>query len=1029
MFCVIIIGLFSFNDLRKEAFPSQVPDSITVSVNYESGDPIQAEEGIAIKIEEALETVAGIKRITSVSDSQGSVITIEKQTSYELDVLLNDVKTEIDAINNWPLNADNPVIEKQRIQAHALWVQLYGDTDRATLQTLAEDLKSDLLSQSTISDLELKAKVNPIIAVEIDETKLQAYGLTLSNVAEAINAESSTSISASLRNEEKAVRLKVAQQAYQLEDFKTIPVLTTNDGGLIRLGDIASISDDFEEDTFTLSRYNQQNAMAIEILMGQDSDVVAVVNSAKQVVAQWQQSNQLPQGVYLETWYDKSTLITERLSLLAKNAITGIGLVFIVLALFLNIRVAFWVAASLPFVFCGSLYFMTDSYLGLTINEMTTFGFIMALGIVVDDAVVVGESIYTTRRERGDSVRSTIIGTQKVAAPTTFGVLTTVAAFLSIAMIEGKLGQVYAQFASVVTVCLLLSLVESKLILPAHLAHIDTRRRNNANVWAQIQYRADRSLEWFNQHVYTRLIKQALHFRYAVVLAFIALFVLVMGMPMTNAVRFAFFPAIAGDTVTADIRMHNDASFGQTHANLLMLEQSALEVDKELRNQFGGAKSAISSLQVLANEDKSGTITIELSPSAHFSTEDFAAHWLATSKQIEGVKKLKILSKMEVVDAFKVELTSNDEAALTQVANQLKAELQSIEGVSGIDDNLDVGEPQYRFELNEQGRALGFDAASLAQQVLLAFGGDIVQRFQRGGDEVKVRVRYPDYARQTLADVQALRVRTADGIVVPLTSVAHVYSDYQKSEITRINHQRAAYISASVDHKIIASNELVSGLQRNVVPSLQAAYPSVDIRFTGEAEQQKESTDSMQTTFVLAMFAIFALLAIPLKSYVQPLLIMVAIPFGMVGAILGHWFNDLTLSLLSLNGILALSGVVVNDSLLLVSRFNELVKDKSLSNQQAIELACTSRLRAVLLTSITTFAGLAPLLSETSMQAQFLIPAAAALGYGILFATLITLVLTPSLLMIQSDVVSLKLRMKRRLFPVKSADGCMEYNG
>lgn len=1012
MLGVIIVGLFSFNDIRKEAFPSLEPDLVSVSVTYDSGDPIRAEESIAMKIEEALETVSGVKRITSTSDASGSHVSIEKETNYDLDTLLTDVKTKVDAINNLPSEADNPVIDKARRQEHAIWVQLYGNADRKTLQDLAEQLKSDLLRQSAIRDLSISATLDPMISVEVNEVKLQAYGLTLTDVSNAINAESSSSIVTSLRNAEKTVRLKVSQQAYEVEDFKNIAVLTHADGSQILLSDIAIVTDTFEEDTFSLSRYNEQSAMGIQIVMDEYSDVVNIVEQAKQVIETWRSSNILPENVNIESWYDKSDLITERLSLLAKNALSGIALVFIVLALFLNIRVAFWVAASLPFVFSGTLFFMTDTFAGFTLNEMTTFGFIMALGIVVDDAVVIGESVYTTRKQQGDSLRSTIIGTHKVAAPTVFGVLTTVVAFLSIATIDGKLGQIYAQFGMIVTICLLLSLVESKLILPAHLAHINTQRTEKKGVWAVIQQGADNGLEWFNQTIYKQIIKTALKLRYAVVFVFIALFVLVIGMPFTGAVRVAFFPQIAGDTVRAEIRMVNDSSYGQTQENLMRLESNAIQLDKKLRLQAGEtvsestdkSESDIKSIQVIASADKSGSLIIELASDAAYSARDFANAWLSMSEQMEGVSKLKILSMREMVDNFKVELKANDDGLLTEAANKLKRELQTIDGVSGIDDNLDLGEPQYRFELTPQGRALGLDTADLAKQVLQAFGGDIVQRFQRGKDEVKVRVRYPEEHRQTFADVQQANVRTPDNLVVPLISVANVYSDYQQSEITRIDNQRAVYITAVVDKEVIASNELVARLQQSMVPQLNADYPTVKIDFTGEAEQQKESTDSMKSTFVLALVLIFALLAIPLKSYVQPVIIMIAIPFGIVGAILGHWWNDLTISILSLNGILALSGVVVNDSLLLVSRFNELVREESMPIKVAIQEACTGRLRAVLLTSVTTFAGLAPLLSETSMQAQFLIPAAAALGYGILFATVITLVLTPSLLLIQTDI-------------------------
>ncbi|GEA60603.1 efflux RND transporter permease subunit [Vibrio comitans] len=1002
---MVLVGLFSMNSLRKEAFPSLEPDVVTVSVVYDSGDPIQAEEGIAIKIEEALETVSGIKRITSTSSATGANVSIEKETNYSLDTLLSDVKTKVDAINNLPSEAENPVIDKARMQDHALWIQLYGDADRATLQSLANELKSDLLSQSAIRDLEIKAKVDPMVSIEVNESALQAYGLTLTDVSEAINAESSTSIATSLRNGEKTVRLKVAEQAYEVEDFRAIPVLTNANGSQITLGDIATVSDTFEEDTFSLSRYNEHNAMGIQIVMDEYGDVVSIVEQAKQVVEQWKSNNILPENVEIESWYDSSTLITERLSLLTQNALTGIALVFIVLAVFLNIQVAFWVAASLPFVFCGTLFFMTDTFTGLTINEMTTFGFIMALGIVVDDAVVIGESVYSTRRKHGDNIQSTILGTLKVASPTVFGVLTTVVAFLSIAAIDGKMGQIYAQFASVVTICLLLSLVESKLILPAHLAHVNTQPRKKKGIWGHVQQGADMALEWFNQRIYKRVIEQALNFRYAVVLSFIALFILVVGMPFTGGVRVAFFPEIAGDTVKAEISMYNDSSFGRTEQNLMVLEANAIKVDQQLRNQEDGSDTStyISSIQVLAEDDKSGEVKIELDGDASYSAAEFADQWLQLSEGLEGVKKLKVLAKREMVDNFKVEIKGNDDTALFAAGKEFKDKLSQIEGVSGIDDNLDLGEPQYRFELTEQGRALGMDTASLSKQVLQSFGGDIVQRFQRGTDEVTVRVRYPEEDRQTLADIQQSNVRTSDGTVLPLSAVAKVYSDYQPAEITRIDNKQAVFLTAVVDKDIISSGELVRLMQSTVVKDLQANNPTMKFDFTGEAEQQKESTDSMEETFVLALVLIFSLLAIPLKSYVQPLIIMTAIPFGIVGAILGHWWNDLTISILSLNGILALSGVVVNDSLLLVSKFNQLVREEKVSVRAAITEACSGRLRAVLLTSVTTFAGLAPLLSETSLQAQFLIPAAAALGYGILFATVITLVLTPSLLLIQID--------------------------
>ena len=820
----------------------------------------------------------------------------------------------------------------------------------------------------------------------------------------AINAESSSSVTTSIRNSEKAVRLKVSEQAYEQQDFAHIQLLTLADGTHIYLGDVADVQDTFSDTSFTLSRYNQQPGMAIEIVMDSRGDITKIVDQANEVVKKWNDNNYLPDNVKLITWYDSSTLIKDRLSLLLKNALSGIALVFVILALFLNLRVAFWVAMGLPFVFFGTIFFMTDNFAALTINQMTTFGFIMALGIVVDDAVVVGESIFSTRRKYGDSVNSTVRGTLKVAVPTIFGVLTTVAAFVAVSNVQGRLGEIYAQFATVVMICLLLSVVESKFILPSHLAHLNTKHKESNGIWSRIQHGADYGLQWFSRNIYQRVIEFALSYRYAVLIIFVALFVFVISLPMTGKVRISFFPDIAGDTVRGSITMYDDASFGQTRESLLFLEKTALQTDKNLVAKKGGNKSDLLNLQVVASSDDRGNLRIRLDSNSVYTSKEFIKEWTRLSGNPEGVKKLSLQSKRSMGDNFKAEIRGWDSETVFAAGEEMKAKLATIEGVSGVDDNMSPGEPQYRFELTDQGRALGITTSSLASQVLRAFGGSTVQKFQRDKDEVKVRVRYPEAQRQTLADVMDTLIRTSDGTAVPLSSVAKVHSEYQVSEITRIDNLRAVYVSASVDKNIIASNELVAQIKSELLPQLMVQYPNLQIDFAGEAARQAETTSSMGEMFLLAMIAIYALLAIPLRSYVQPLLIMMAIPFGIVGAILGHVFNDLTISILSLNGVLALSGVVVNDSLLLVSTYNDLRKETDMSVKEAIQTACTSRLRAVLLTSFTTFAGLAPLLSETSVQAQFLIPAAASLGYGILFATLITLILIPALLLINHEL-------------------------
>ena len=1018
MILVIIIGVLETGQLRKEAFPSREPDTLTISVSYDSGSATQSEEGLAIKIEEQLEDVSGIESITSSSTGSGVTVTVEMQNNYDLDTLLRDVKTKVDAISTFPADAKNPVIEKAQREEHALWLQLYGDTDRHSLQQLADELKTDLVAHSKISRVTISGWLDPMMVIEIDEGKLQSYGLSLSDVEAAINAGSSNTMTAVLRNESTYLQLKASEQAYLKQDFSLIPLMNSTNGQQLLLGDVAVIRDSFDDDSSVLSRYQGKDSISIQVITTGMEDISDSVAAARQVTQNWQQTGKLPENVSLKSWYDRSVQIEDRLQLLIKNALTGIALVFILLALFLNLTVAFWVAMGLPFVFFGTLYLMGDNFLGLSLNEFTTFGFLLALGIIVDDAVVVGESIYEVRSKEGDTLANTIKGTMRVAVPTLFGVFTTVAAFFALAQLEGGLGQLYAQFAAVVTLCLIMSIIESKLILPAHLAHLNTQHKKPENVvlhhWNKLQKLMDDGLQWFSARCYRPVIEQALNYRYSVMLMFFALFILVITMPMTGAVRLSFFPTIPGDTVRAELIMQNDASFGQTHSNLLFMEQQAHQTDRDL-----GGNNSIANLQILSEADQSGRVTVELEKSAPYDINQFTRHWQQLIAMPEAARSISVRNARGSTDDLRVELRANDDQILTLAGEDIKQALSAIPAVSGIEDNLEPGQPQLHLKLNQQGLALGMTTDMLASQILQAFSGQVVQRFQRNNDEIEVKVRYPEAQRQNPSDVLNAKVRTPDGDVVSVSSVATVSFGYTRDSITRIDKKRAVYISADVDKEQLSSTELVSALQQQTVPQLLRQYPGLDVQFGGEAEEQAETQSSMVEMFAIAMLVIYMLLAIPLRSYIQPILIMTAIPFGIVGAILGHWLNDLSLGILSLNGIIALSGVVVNDSLLLVSRFND-IKEEIPDVKQAISEACRGRLRAVLLTSVTTFAGLMPLLGETSRQAQFLIPAAVSLGYGIMFATIITLILIPSLLLIQIDIAKLFGVGKSNPQPIKS---------
>jgi len=1005
MFTVIIAGLMSLSVIRKETFPASPASRVTVSVNYDTGaTPEMAEEGIALKLEEAMEDVPGIKTVTSVSNVSGSTVTVEMDSGYDIDKLLLDIKSKVDSINTLPVEARKPIVTKVRRRSHVIWVQLFGDADQATLQQLANRLKNDLLQEPGISDVSAVGMAEPMMQIDIDRGRLMSYGLSVDDVERAVRAESSSSPTTSLRNPNGVLRLTTSQQAYTVEEFGRIPVITTSGGVIVRLADIANITDGFSDDQLVLSRYNGKPSVGLNVRLGDQGDITTVAAQAKGVVQRWIDNGELPNGIQLITWHDQSNFILERLGLLGGNAITGIIMVFAVLAIFLNLGVAIWVAAGLPFIFFGTLFFMTDSFLGITINEMSTFGFIMALGIVVDDAVVVGESVYHSRRRNGDSLSDTIRGVRLVAMPTLIGVLTTVVTFLSLSQVEGMMGRLYSQFGSVVAICLLLSVVESKLVLPAHLAHINTRPRTTSGWvghWTRVQNAADRFIHWLSDKFYQRVIEFALRYRYPVVASFIILLIAVLSLPLTGVVRMGFFPSIQNDVITARLAMQSDASYGQTHTNLLRLEQAAWEADRALSGALG-SKVYIESLQVSASGDLGGSLEVELTDDAPYTTNQFADKWREVSGFPEGTHQLRILSVMMPVENLRVELTAWSSDTAVSAGLELKKYLERLPGISGIDDNLGGGEPRLRFTLNNQGRALGLDTSDLSSQLLRSFAGAVTQRFQRSRDEVRVRLSVPKEQRQSYEDVLSSRIRTPSGQMVTLSSVVDVVAENSPKDITRIDGLRSVYINGVSDKSVVTPDALVRTLKEGIVADLERRYPGLNVKFAGEAEQREETSNSLQHIFVVTLLLIFALLAIPLKSYAQPLIIMTAIPFGLVGAVLGHWFHGLTISILSLNGVLALSGVVVNDSLLLVSRYNGLVSEGGETDKAIVE-ACTGRLRAILLTSATTFAGLAPLISETSLSAQFLVPAAAAMAYGILFATAITLVLIPCLLQILID--------------------------
>lgn len=1023
MVFILVVGTMTALNLRVEDFPSFPPDSISVTVVYDSGSAATTEESVTIKLEEALNGLPGIEQLASTSTGSGTEMTIQKTSDYSLDALYQDVKNRIDAISSLPDDAEKPVISRQVEEEEVLSVHLFGHVEQATLQQTATMLRDQLLAQPAIEEVFTTGRQTPEISIQIDEQRLQALGLSLSDVADRIAAASVIQSGGELYSENGTLVVKADQARYHQREFEAILIRETADGQRLTLVDVAHVSDGYAQ-SGVISRLDGIPAIELAVKMYSSSSIMDSAEAARAEVEKV--INTLPDGVEIAIWNDSSGFIGERLGLLLDNSLMGIALVMFMLSLMLNVRLAFWVGVGLPVIFAGAMLLIGPNFYDLTINEITTFGFIIALGIVVDDAVVVGESIYAEREKRGANIEATIRGAQRVTLPTVFGVLTTVVAFLSLALVDGRMGKIFSLFAYAAACCLIFSLIESKLILPAHLAHLKMKPTSRSNPiargWGWLQGHVSRALNYWIRKLYRPFIHKALQLRYATVTLALTLFVLVVGMVPSGKISAVFFPDIPENLVTVSLTLEDEAGYGLAQAQAIELEQIGLQVSRELQEKYQLLVPPLKHVMTTTT-DNSATLIAELSPRDQrpFTTDVLLEEWEDAVGPMEAVRRLLFTADHDDDADLSIELRSQDADLLRAASRRVRDELAGYAGVSGVQNSLKAGQVQLDLELKPAGQAMGLTTIMLAQQIQQAYQGYEVQRIQRGRDEVKVKVRYPDAQRRSMEDLQNAHIRTNDGRVVPLLSVAEITPRYVANEIERIDRSRVAVVTGDLDKEVANDEDILDAMEAGLFSELRRDHPGLTIALTGEAEEKEKATSSIELAFAVALIAIYALLAIPLKSYTQPLLIMTAIPFGIIGALLGLWLHDLPLSILAMFGILALSGVVVNDSLLLISRFNE-YREAGKPVKLAMVESCCSRMRAIILTSVTTYVGLVPLILDTAESAQMLIPAAVAMGYGILFATMITLILIPALVMIREDLSISRWRKRRAGLRTQPAD-------
>ena len=1036
MLLVLLAGVTSWVKIKKEVLPNVSLDAVVIQVPFPNATPEEVEDGVILPIEDAIADVDGVKRVSASAMPSMGAVTVEVSTGYDVRDVMTDLKTKVDAIANFPENTEKPTLEEARLDRQVMSIAVSADVNEKTLRNIGEIVRDGLLDyqapppegawQKVLRMLRGDPKITKVnlaavrpyeISIEVSEDTLRSHHLTLGQVADAVRQTSLDLPSGSIQTTAGEVVIRAKGKRYTAKEFEDVVVRTRPDGSQLLLRDVARIVDAFE-DVDISSEFDGRRTVLVNVYRTGDQDTLIMADAVRRYVEQIA-PGQLPEGVHLELWNDASKILEARLSLLIRNGTTGLVLVFIVLALFLRPSLAFLVALGIPASFAGGLWMMP--HLGVSVNMITLFAFILVLGIVVDDAIVVGENVYS-RIQRGEHPRdASWKGTHEVGIVVIFGVLTTVAAFTPMLGISGVSGKIWPNIPLVVIPTLLFSLVQSKFVLPAHLSLLRPHTEGDDVNWIfRLQRRVSRGLERFIKSIYRPILLMCLNYRYVVWSVFVAILLLTFGLVAGKWVPFEFMPKVEGDVVTAKLEMPMGVAFTSTEVEIRRMAEAAERVGARHKNKdgdpvavhilstsgtqpfqtgFGGTEVPIGS--------HLGEVTVELRHAAErtITADEFITEWRQEIGMIPGVVELSFRQETSAGgNAIDIEISGRDTEQLEAAAHYLTGELAKFSGVKDISTDSRKGKRELVYEhLTPVGKAMGFSLQSIAVQIRQSFYGEEVQRIQRGRDELKVMVRYPEAERRSLENLEDVRLRSPQSDEVPLSVVAEARPSRGPATIHRVDRKRAIKISADVDRARANANEVVGRFNDEILAHLSKKFPGVKWDYLGEQKDQKDSMSEMGGKFVFALLAIYILMAIPLKSYIQPLIVMSVIPFGVVGAVAGHILLGLDLSIMSMMGIIALSGVVVNDSLVLVEYVNRHREDED-HLVHAIRNAGAARFRPILLTSLTTFAGLTPMVMETDMQAHFLIPMAVSLGFGILFATFITLLLVPSVYLMLEDV-------------------------
>ncbi len=1000
MLTLLIGGLLMGLRIKKEVFPAFDLDIVTISAAYPGASPEEVERGVVIAIEEAVADIAGIKEISSIANEGVGTVTVEVLESEDAQQVGQDIKNQIDRISSLPEDVEDPRVTVLKRKRYVISLALYGNQSAWVLREMAEIVRDLLLQETGITQVELSGIRDYEISIEVPQDQLRTYNLTLAALAETLRQAAIETPGGAIKTAGGDVLVRVKERRDFAHEFAGIPVIKTNDGTLVLLEEIATIRDGFE-DTERFATFNGQPAVMLEVYRVGAQTPMSVSEAVRRKIDEIQPM--LPAGLTLEARNDRSEIYGQRLELMIRNGYIGLGLVFILLAIFLEARLAFWVSLGIPISFLGSMLLLPT--MGISINMVSMFAFIVTLGIVVDDAIVVGENVYYHRQAGLGWFAAAVRGAQEISMPVIFSVLTNMIAFMPMFFVPGFMGKVFRQVPVVVISVFTISLIESLFILPAHLGHRHTFQEGS--LFGRLIHRQQRFSNFFRRAVRTKygpFLGFCLRYRYVTISVGIATLLIAFGYVKSGRMGFELFPKVESDyaKVTAVL------PFGTSVQKTAKVQRQLVETAQEIVAQNGDDRLSEGIYALL--DGNTTTVRVYLTPPdvRTISTAQLTSLWRQRMGRPTGVESIKFESDAGGPGrgaAIAVELSHRDVDVLQRASTELAAALAFYPQAVDIDDGFSPGKQQIDFTIRPEALSLGLQAREIARQVRHAYYGAEALRQQRGRNEVKVMVRLPKAERTTEQSLSEMILRTPTGIEVPLRQAVNFTRGRAYTTIERRQGRRVVMVSADARPRSLAG-QVVTGLKSDFLPALTEKYSGLSYSFEGRQADRRESMQALFRGLGFALIVIFAMLAVPMNSYIQPVIIMAAVPFGVVGAIIGHLIMGYSLSVISMFGVLALSGVVVNDSLVLIDFANRRRRSGMVASA-AIHEAAVQRFRPIMLTTLTTFGGLTPMIFETSRQARFLIPMAISLGYGILFATLITLLLVPSFYMVVEDILRL----------------------